>query len=144
MRCGCDGLSSSEASATSGSLHAGREGATGSVRTRIAALTRVIAWFMATLASLRGLVSRRRIDAEMLRLFLRHGLVVVAIGIAAGLAAAAAAAKSLATLVFGVTVTDPITPGSVAALLTAVTLLACYLPARSATHLDPVTALRSQ
>jgi putative ABC transport system permease protein len=81
---------------------------------------------------------------QILRLFLRHGLVVVAIGIGAGLAGAVAAAKSLATLVFGVTVTDPLTLGAVAALLTAVTLLACYIPARSATRLDPVTALRSE
>jgi putative ABC transport system permease protein len=81
---------------------------------------------------------------QILRLFLRHGLVVVAVGIGAGLAGALAAAKSLATLVFGVTVSDPLTLGAVAALLTAVTLLACYIPARSATRLDPVTALRSE
>ena len=81
---------------------------------------------------------------QILRLFLRHGLVVVAIGIGAGLVGAVVVAKSLATLVFGVTVTDPLTLGTVAALLTAVTLLACYIPARSATRLDPVTALRTE
>jgi putative ABC transport system permease protein len=81
---------------------------------------------------------------QILRLFLRHGLIVVATGIGAGLVGAVAAAKSLATLVFGVTVTDPLTLGTVAALLTAATLLACYLPARSATRLDPVTALRTE
>ena len=59
---------------------------------------------------------------QILRLFLRHGLIVVAIGIGAGIAAAVAAGRSLASLVFGVTVTDPVTLGTVAALLTAVTL----------------------
>ena len=54
---------------------------------------------------------------QVLRLFLRHGLVVVAVGIACGVAAAMAAARSLASLVFGVTVTDPATFGTVAALL---------------------------
>ena len=63
-------------------------------------------------------------------MFLRHGLIVVAIGIGAGVAAAVAAGQSLASLVFGVTVTDPVTLGTAAALLIAVTLLACYIPAR--------------
>ena len=83
-------------------------------------------------------------DDQILRLFLRHGLIVVAIGIGAGIAGAVAVRQSLASLVFGVTVTDPVTLGTVAALLTLVTLLACYLPARSATRLDPMTALRSE
>jgi putative ABC transport system permease protein len=81
---------------------------------------------------------------QILRLFLRHGLVVVSIGVAAGIAGAMAAAQSLASLVFGVTVTDPVTLGTVVVLLIAVTLLACYIPARSATRLDPMTALRSE
>ena len=79
---------------------------------------------------------------QILRLFLRHGLVAVAVGISCGLGAALAAARSLASLLFGVGVTDPATLGSVAALLTAVTLLACYMPARSATRVDPLKALR--
>ena len=83
-------------------------------------------------------------EDQILRLFLRHGLIVVAIGIGAGIAGAVAVGQSLASLVFGVTVTDPVTLGTVAALLTLVTLLACYIPARSATRLDPMTALRSE
>jgi putative ABC transport system permease protein len=83
-------------------------------------------------------------SGQILRLFLRHGLIVVAVGIASGVAAAIAAARSLASLVFGVTVTDPVTLGTVAALLTGVTLLACYMPARSATRVDPLEALRSE
>jgi putative ABC transport system permease protein len=81
---------------------------------------------------------------QVLRLFLRHGIIVAAVGIGCGLLGAAAAARSLATLVFGVTPRDPATLGVVAALLTGVTLLACYLPARSATRVDPSEALRSE
>jgi putative ABC transport system permease protein len=81
---------------------------------------------------------------QILRLFLRHGLAVVAVGIACGIVAAIAAARSLASLVFGVTVTDPATLGAVAALLTIITLLACYMPARAATGIDPSETLRSE
>ena len=83
-------------------------------------------------------------DGQILRLFLQHGLIVIAIGIASGIVAALAAARSLASLVFGITVADPGTLATVAALLTVVTLLACYLPARSASRLDPVETLRSE
>jgi putative ABC transport system permease protein len=83
-------------------------------------------------------------DGQIVRLFLRHGLLVVAVGVACGVLMALAAARSLASLVFGVTVTDPATLSAVAALLTGVTLLACYLPARSATRVDPLEALRSE
>jgi predicted permease len=81
---------------------------------------------------------------QILRLFLRHGLIVAAAGIACGVVGAMAAARSLASLVFGVTVTDAATLGTVAALLTVVTLLACYIPARSATGVAPLDALRSE
>jgi len=81
---------------------------------------------------------------QILQLFLRSGSIVVAIGIGLGISGAVAAGKSLASLVFGVTVTDPITLGMAAVLLIAVALLACYIPARSATRLDPMTALRSE
>jgi putative ABC transport system permease protein len=81
---------------------------------------------------------------RILRLFLQHGLMVVAIGVATGIAGAVAAAESLSSLVFEVPVTDPVTLGTAAALLTAVTVLACFIPARSATRLDPMTALRSE
>jgi putative ABC transport system permease protein len=81
---------------------------------------------------------------QVLRLFMRHSLAVVAIGIACGIAATAVTARSLASLVFGITVMDPATLGAVAALLTVVTLLACFLPARAATRVDPCEALRSE
>jgi putative ABC transport system permease protein len=83
-------------------------------------------------------------QGQVLRLFLRHGLVVMALGIGCGVMATLAAAQSLASLVFGVTTTDPGTLVGVATLLATVTLLACYLPSRSATRVDPVAALRSE
>ena len=82
---------------------------------------------------------------QILRLFLRHGLMRRGRwDRTSGVVAAMAAARSLASLVFGVTVRDPATLGTVAALLTVVTLLACYMPARSATRVDPLEALRSE
>ncbi len=81
---------------------------------------------------------------QILRLFLRQGLTVVAIGIGVGLAGAVAAGKSLASLVFGVSVTDPLTLATAATLLVTVGLLACFVPARSATRLDSMTALRTE
>ena len=83
-------------------------------------------------------------NSQILRMFLRHGLIVVAVGIACGILAALAAARSLASLVFGIEVTDPATLAAVAALLTVVTLLACYVPSRSATRVDPLEALRAE
>jgi ABC-type antimicrobial peptide transport system permease subunit len=80
---------------------------------------------------------------EIVPLFLRHGLVVVLIGIACGVVAAMAAGRSLASLVFGVGVTDPATLATVAALLVVVTLAACYRPARAASRIDPSDVLRS-
>jgi len=68
----------------------------------------------------------------------------VAVGITSGVVAAMAAVRSLASLVFGVTVRDPATLATVAALLTGVTLLACYLSARSATLVDPWEVLRAE
>jgi putative ABC transport system permease protein len=81
---------------------------------------------------------------QVLRLFLRHGLIVVALGLGCGVMATLAATQSLSRLVFGVTTTDPGTLAGVAALLAAVALLACYLPSRSATRIDPLAALRSE
>jgi len=81
---------------------------------------------------------------QVVTLFLRHGLVVVVVGVAGGLLGAILSARSLASLVFSVPVRDPATLGAVAALLTVVTLLACYLPAWSATRIDASEALRSE
>jgi putative ABC transport system permease protein len=74
--------------------------------------------------------------------FLRDGLVVMVVGIACGVIATIAVARSLSSLVYGVTTTDPATLASVTILLAGVSIAACYVPARSATRLDPLAALR--
>jgi putative ABC transport system permease protein len=83
-------------------------------------------------------------SGHVLRLFLRHGLIVVTVGIGCGIVAAVTAARALESLLFGVTATDPATFATVAALLTVVTLGASYMPARSATRVDPLEGLRSE
>ena len=75
-------------------------------------------------------------------LVLRQALVLVAAGVGLGLLAALAIARLLSTLLIGVAPYDPITFASVAGILIAVALVACFLPARRAANLDPITALR--
>jgi len=75
-------------------------------------------------------------------LVLRQGLVQLAIGLVLGTAGALLAAPVLQTLLVQIKPTDPITLGGIALLFTAVTVCACLIPARRATKLDPLTALR--
>ncbi len=79
---------------------------------------------------------------EVLRLMLRQGMFLVSIGVAAGLAAALALRSLITGLLFQVKASDPATLISVALLLIAVAWLACYIPARRATKVDPLVALR--
>jgi ABC-type antimicrobial peptide transport system permease subunit len=73
---------------------------------------------------------------------LRQGLVLTVVGIAGGLAVAFAMNRVLASLLFGVRPSDPATMGAVVALLAMVAFVACYLPARLATRVDPMIVLR--
>jgi putative ABC transport system permease protein len=79
---------------------------------------------------------------DVLRLVLKQGLRLTCLGIALGWLAALGLTRLLSALLYGVSATDALTFGSVALLLTAIALLACYLPARRAAQLDPLIALR--
>jgi putative ABC transport system permease protein len=82
--------------------------------------------------------------ARVLRLVVGEGMSVAACGIAAGLIGAAALGRTLSTLVFDVRVHDPATYAAVAAVLAAVALAACSIPARRASLVDPLVALREE
>jgi putative ABC transport system permease protein len=79
---------------------------------------------------------------NVLGMIFRRGMLTTAIGLAAGLAAAYALARLMASLVWGVTATDPATFIGIALALVAAAALAIYIPARRAMHIDPIVALR--
>jgi ABC-type antimicrobial peptide transport system permease subunit len=80
----------------------------------------------------------------ILRLVIRQGLALALCGVGIGLIAAVAFARLVSGLLFGVRSTDPVTFGAIAILLTAVALLASYIPARRAARIDPMISLRCE
>ena len=82
--------------------------------------------------------------AQVLALILRRGLILAAIGIALGLAGAAAGARYLQGMLFGITPLDPATFVAVSLMFGLVATAACYVPARRATTVDPIAALRNE
>ena len=79
---------------------------------------------------------------DVLKLIVRQGMSLVVGGVGLGLVGAIALTRVITALLFGVTAKDPVTFASVATLLAVVALLACYIPARRATKVDPLVALR--
>jgi putative ABC transport system permease protein len=81
---------------------------------------------------------------DVLRLVVGQGLKIAISGVAIGLLAALGLSRYFSSLLYGIHATDPLSLAAVSLLLSAVALLACYIPARRATNVDPIEALRCE
>lgn len=81
--------------------------------------------------------------SQVVRLVLRQGVAIALVGIAVGVGGALALSRLTASLLYGVSPSDPLTFGGVAAVITMVAIAACVVPMRRATRVDPLTAIRT-
>jgi putative ABC transport system permease protein len=81
---------------------------------------------------------------QLLRLVVSQGLLLAGIGVAIGLGASFGVTRVMSSLLYGVKATDAATFAAVALVLSAVAALACYIPARRATRVDPIIALHHE
>jgi len=81
---------------------------------------------------------------DILKLVIGDNLKLIAMGLAGGLVCAIMLTRLLQRLLFGVSATDPLTFGGIALVLLTVSLLACWIPARRATQIDPLISLKSE
>jgi ABC-type antimicrobial peptide transport system permease subunit len=81
-------------------------------------------------------------DGDVMRLVIGRGLLLLGIGMIIGIAGALAITRSLASFLYGIRPTDPLTFAGVVVILASVAFLASYIPARRATKVDPMIALR--
>jgi putative ABC transport system permease protein len=80
----------------------------------------------------------------VVKLVIGQGMKLALIGVTIGLIASLALTRTMKTLLFGISATDPVTFAAIAVLLTFVALLACFVPARRATTTDPLPTLRQE
>lgn len=79
---------------------------------------------------------------DIFSLVLKQGIILALIGVGIGLVGAIGLSKALSSVLYGISATDPVTFISVAVIMVAVALMACFFPARKATKVDPLTAMR--
>jgi len=81
---------------------------------------------------------------DVLQLVIRRGMLLTMVGVGLGLAGSFGLTRLISSLLFGVSATDIGTFGAVSSLLSVIALLACWLPARRASRIDPIVALRTE